>query len=55
MEDRNKISPERILMEKLVMKTFILGTAFPKTAKETLIRKFNAIKGAAISVPMTKT
>ena len=55
MEDTNRISPERILMAKLVMNTFILGTALPRTANETLIRKFNAIKGAAISVPITKT
>jgi hypothetical protein len=55
MEDTSNKSPERILMAKLVMKTFILGTALPNTAKETLIRKFKAMKGAAISVPMTKT
>ena len=37
------------------MKTFIFGTALPNTAKETLTKKFNAIKGAAIKVPRTKT
>ena len=37
------------------MKTFILGTALPRTANEMLIIKFKAMKGAAIKVPTTKT
>ena len=37
------------------MKTFIFGTAFPKTAKDTLIKKFIAMNGAAISVPKINT
>ena len=31
-----------------------MGTALPNTAKEILIRKFNAIKGAAIRSPKQK-
>jgi hypothetical protein len=42
-------------MEKLVMNTFILGTALPSTAKDMLIIKFKAIKGAAMRVPIIKT
>jgi len=49
------IKPERIRIEKLVINTFIFGTAFPRTANDTLMRKFKAMKGAAISVPTTKT
>ena len=34
MEETSKTSPERILIAKLVINTFILGTALPKTAKD---------------------
>ena len=55
IEETSKTKPDSIRMEKLVINTFILGTALPRTAKETLIKKFRAIKGAAIKVPMIKT
>ena len=55
IEETSKTSPERILIAKLVIKTFIFGTALPKTAKDMLIKKFIAINGAAIKVPKTKT
>ena len=55
IEETNKTRPDKIRIAKLVIKTFILGTALPKTAKETLIKKFKAIKGAAIKVPKMKT
>jgi hypothetical protein len=54
-QETSKTSPDNIRIAKLVIKTFIFGTAFPNTAKETLIRKFIAIKGAAINVPNIKT
>ena len=55
IQETNNKRPERILIAKLVMKTFIFGTALPNTAKETLTKKFKAINGAAMRVPMTKT
>jgi hypothetical protein len=55
IEETKSMSPDRIRIAKLVINTFILGTAFPRTAKEILIKKFNAINGAAIKVPSTKT
>jgi hypothetical protein len=54
-EETNRVSPPRIRIEKLVIKTFILGTALPRTANETLTIKFKAIKGAEIKVPIMKT
>ena len=38
IEETNKTRPDKIRIAKLVIKTFILGTALPKTAKETLIK-----------------
>ena len=55
MEETSKTNPDNMRIAKLVINTFIFGTAFPKTANEMLIRKFNAMKGAAIRVPKTNT
>ena len=55
MEETNKIKPDKIRIAKLVINTFIFGTALPRTAKEIFIKKFNAMKGAAIRVPRTNT
>ena len=55
IEETSNTSPDKIRIAKLVIKTFILGTAFPRTANDMLIKKFNAMKGAAISVPRTNT
>jgi hypothetical protein len=55
MDETNKTKPAIILTEKLVINTFILGTAFPRTANDILMMKFKAIKGAAIKTPKTKT
>ena len=54
-DDTKRTNPPKILTEKLVIKTFIFGTALPSTAKETLTRKLSAMKGAAIRVPITNT
>jgi hypothetical protein len=54
-EEISNVRPQAIRTEKLVIKTFIFGTAFPSTANEMLIRKFIAINGAAMRVPKTHT
>jgi hypothetical protein len=48
MEETSRTKPDNIRIAKLVINTFILGTALPNTAKEILIKKFNAMNGAAI-------
>ena len=53
--EKEKIEiPASILAEKLRINTFNFGTTFPNTAKTRLTRKFTAITGAAIRMPILK-